>query len=120
MAKRGQTPFRQVGGDVRICLVTAPDADVAQRIARALVDERLAACVNVVPGVRSIYRWEGAVHDDGELLLIVKTTQALLPALAERLAVLHPYARPELVAIAPSGGSERYFDWVRAEVRGPT
>ena len=106
--------------DVRVCLVTAPDPDVAQRIARALVDEQLAACVNIVPGVRSIYRWQGALNDDAELLLIVKTTQARLAALAERLAVLHPYALPELVALTPSGGSERYFDWVRAEVKGTT
>ncbi|HEU4431613.1 MAG TPA: divalent-cation tolerance protein CutA [Myxococcota bacterium] len=106
--------------EVRVCLVTAPDAEVAQRIARALVDEQLAACVNVVPGVRSIYRWQGEVNDDAELLLIVKTTQKRLAALAERLAVLHPYALPELVALTPSGGSERYLDWVRAEVKGPT
>jgi len=105
--------------DVRVCLVTAPDADVAQRIARALVDEQLAACVNIVPGMRSIYRWQGAVNDDAELLLIVKTTHAKLAALADRLAVLHPYALPELVALTPSGGSERYLDWVRAEVKGP-
>jgi periplasmic divalent cation tolerance protein len=105
---------------VRVCLVTAPDAAVAQRIARALVEERLAACVNIVPGVRSIYRWEGALNDDAELLLIVKTTHAMLSALADRLAVLHPYALPELVALTPSGGSERYLDWVRAEVKAAT
>jgi periplasmic divalent cation tolerance protein len=103
--------------DVRVCLLTAPDADTARRVARALVEERLAACVNVVPGVRSIYRWEGAVHEDAELLLVAKTSQDRLAALAERLAVLHPYALPELVAITPSGGSARYLDWVRAETR---
>jgi periplasmic divalent cation tolerance protein len=100
---------------VRICFITAPDAETAQRIARALVAERLAACVNVVPGLTSIYRWDGALHADSEQLLIVKTTRARRAALAERLAVLHPYALPELVALAPSGGSARYLDWVRAE-----
>jgi periplasmic divalent cation tolerance protein len=98
---------------VRVALITAPDADVARRIALALVDERLAACVNVVPGIVSIYRWEGAVHEDAEALLVVKTSADRLAALAERLAVLHPYALPELVAFAPSGGSEAYLAWVR-------
>jgi periplasmic divalent cation tolerance protein len=104
---------------VRVALITAPDADTARRIARALVEERLAACVNVVPGVSSIYRWEGVVHEDAELLLIAKTTEDRLAALAERLAVLHPYALPELVALAPSGGSERYLAWVRGACEGP-
>ena len=103
--------------DLRICLLTAPDAPTAQRIARTLVEERLAACVNIVPGVASIYRWEGAVHEDAELLLVAKTSQDRLAALAERLAVIHPYALPELVALTPSGGSARYLDWVRAETR---
>jgi periplasmic divalent cation tolerance protein len=113
-ARRGE-PGARAAAAVRVCLATAPDADTAQRIARALVEERLAACVNVVPGVTSIFRWEGAVHSDAEQLLVVKTTRSRLAALAERLAVLHPYALPELVALAPSGGSARYLDWVRAE-----
>jgi periplasmic divalent cation tolerance protein len=99
----------------RLALITAPDAESARRIARALVEERLAACVNLVPGVTSIYRWEGALHEDAELLLVVKTQANRLAALAERLAVLHPYALPELVALTPSGGSERYLAWVCAE-----
>jgi len=113
--RRSREPGAREAAAVRLCLVTAPDADTAQRIARALVEERLAACVNVVPGVTSIYRWQGALHSDAEQLLVVKTTRARLKALAERLAVLHPYALPELVALAPSGWSARYFDWVRAE-----
>jgi periplasmic divalent cation tolerance protein len=100
-----------------VALMTAPDADTARRVAHALVTERLAACVNVVPGVTSIYRWEGALHEDAELLLIAKTTHDRLAALADRLALIHPYALPELVAFTPSGGSERYLDWVRAETR---
>ena len=108
-------PGAREAAAVRLCFITAPDADTAHRIARALVEERLAACVNVVPGVTSIYRWEGTVHADAEQLLVVKTTRARLKALAERLAVLHPYALPELVALAPSGGSARYLAWVRAE-----
>lgn len=106
-------------GAARVALITAPDAETARRIARALVEERLAACVNVVPGVTSIYRWEGALHEDAELLLIAKTTEDRLPALAERLAVLHPYALPELVVLAPSAGSsEAYLAWVRDACEG--
>jgi periplasmic divalent cation tolerance protein len=101
--------------EARIALITAPDADCARRIARTLVEERLAACVNVLPGVTSIYRWEGALHEDAEHLLIAKTTQDCLAALAKRLEVIHPYALPELVALTPSGGSERYLAWVRDE-----
>jgi periplasmic divalent cation tolerance protein len=104
--------------DARIALITAPDAETARRIARTLVEERLAACVNVVPGVLSIYRWEGAIHEDAEQLLIAKTTDDRLAGLAERLAVIHPYALPELVALTPSGGSERYLAWVREECDG--
>jgi periplasmic divalent cation tolerance protein len=99
----------------RIALITAPDAEHARRIARALVEERLAACVNLVPGVTSIYRWEGALHEEAEWLLLVKTQANRVAALAERLAVLHPYALPELVVLEPGGGSERYLAWVCAE-----
>jgi periplasmic divalent cation tolerance protein len=113
--RRTREPGARAAAAVRVCLVTAPDADTAQRIAQALVQERLAACVNVLPGVTAIYRWEGAVQRDAEQLLLVKTTRGRLEALAERLAVLHPYTLPELVALAPSGGSARYLDWVRAE-----
>jgi periplasmic divalent cation tolerance protein len=101
--------------DVRVAFVSAPDLDVARRIGRALVAERLAACVNLVPGVTSIYRWQGEVQEDAEVLLVVKTRAERLPALAERLRVLHPYALPELVAWAPDGGSAPYLAWVCAE-----
>jgi periplasmic divalent cation tolerance protein len=99
---------------LHVVLVTAPDAEVAARIGRALVEEGLAACANLVPGVRSIYRWEGAVHDDAEVLLILKTRAALSAALATRVRALHPYQLPEVLALAVAGGSEPYLDWVRS------
>jgi periplasmic divalent cation tolerance protein len=104
---------------VHVVLVTAPDAEVGARIGRALVEEGLAACANLVPGVRSIYRWEGAVRDDPEVLLVLKTRAALTGALAARVRALHPYELPEVVALAVTGGSEPYLDWVRraAEAR---
>jgi periplasmic divalent cation tolerance protein len=97
---------------VHVVLVTAPDAEVGARIGRALVQEGLAACVNLVPGVRSIYRYEGRVHDDSEVLLVLKTRAALSAALAARVRALHPYELPEVVALAVAGGSEPYLDWV--------
>jgi periplasmic divalent cation tolerance protein len=99
---------------LHVVLVTAPDAEVGARIGRALVEEGLAACANLVPGIRSIYRWEGAVHDDAEVLLIVKTRAALSAALAARVRALHPYQLPEVVALPVAGGSEPYLDWVRS------
>lgn len=105
------------GGDaVRVVLVTAPDAETAARIARALVGEGLAACANLVPGVRSIYRWEGAVQDDAEVLLVLKTSRSRCPALAARVKDLHPYELPEVIALPVEGGSEAYLAWVLGAV----
>jgi periplasmic divalent cation tolerance protein len=101
--------------DLLVVLVTAPTADKAAELARALVEERLAACGNVVPGVRSIYRWEGKVEDDAEALLVLKTTRACFPALRERVLALHPYQVPEVLALPVEAGSERYLAWVGAE-----
>lgn|SRR5262245_51783134 len=97
---------------VYVVLVTAPDAEVGARIGRALVEEGLAACVNLLPGVRSIYRFEGALHDDAEVLLILKTRAALAAALAARVRALHPYELPEVIALPVAAGSEPYLDWV--------
>ena len=91
-----------------LCLSTCPDADTAQRIADALVDERLAACVNLLPGVRSTYRWQGQVERAEEVLLLVKTTR-------ERLPDLHPYELPELLAVE-AAGLPAYLDWIARQV----
>jgi periplasmic divalent cation tolerance protein len=104
---------------LHVVLVTTPDAEVGARIGRTLVEEGLAACANLVPGVRSIYRWEGAVHDDAEVLLILKTRAALSGALAARVRALHPYQVPEVVALPVAGGSEPYLDWVRRAAEAP-
>jgi periplasmic divalent cation tolerance protein len=103
------------GGDVRVVLLTAPDAATAERIATALVEERLAACVNVVPGMRSTYRWEGAVQKDDELLLVAKTRADRLAALTARVRALHPYELPEVLALPAAGGSDAYLAWVTRE-----
>ena len=100
---------------VRVVLITAPDAETGAGLARALVEERLAACVNVVPGVRSIYRWQGRLQDDSEVLLLVKTRVERCGRLAERVRELHPYDVPEVVELTAVGGSRAYLDWVREE-----
>lgn len=99
----------------RVCLVTAP-AERADDIARVLVQERLAACVNIVPSVRSVYRWEGEVQQDEEALLVVKTTADRLAALDARLADVHPYDTYELVALEVTGGNAAYLAWIGAGV----
>jgi periplasmic divalent cation tolerance protein len=103
--------------DVLLVLVTAPSAEKAAELARALVEERLAACGNVVPGLRSIYRWEGAVHDEAEALLLLKTTRARLEALRARVVELHPYEVPEVLAFAADAGSAPYLAWVADSTR---
>jgi len=105
--------------EITVVLVTVPEEEVGLTIARTLVQERLAACVNLVPGLRSIYRWQGRVEDDQELLLIIKTRRELLEALTSRVQDLHPYDVAEVVALAVEGGSRAYLDWVAAETGRP-
>jgi periplasmic divalent cation tolerance protein len=100
---------------VVIVFSTFPSADLAAGVARTLVDERLCACVNIVPAVRSIYRWQGAICDEPEVLAIVKTSVEQLPALQARLVELHPYDVPEALAIPVAGGHAPYLAWVAAE-----
>ncbi len=101
--------------DALVVLVTTPSPERAAEIARALVEERLAACGNVVPGLRSIYRWEGKVQDDAEALLVLKTTRARFEALRDRVLALHPYQVPEVIALPVEAGSVRYLAWIQAE-----
>ena len=98
--------------DALVVLVTAPDAEVAARLARTLVEEKLAACGNVLPAVRSIYRWEGKVCDEQEALLVLKAPVERFPALRDRVLALHPYEVPEVVALRIEDGSEKYLAWI--------
>ncbi|HET7462319.1 MAG TPA: divalent-cation tolerance protein CutA [Longimicrobium sp.] len=100
---------------VRVVLMTAPDAETAGRVAHALVNERLIACANLLPGVTSIYRWQGAVQADAEVLVVMKTRDTLVPRLMERAAELHPYQVPELLALEVSDGLPAYCRWVMDE-----
>jgi periplasmic divalent cation tolerance protein len=96
-----------------IVFVTAPNKDEAARIATSLVSESVAACVNVVGGVESIYRWEGKVTRDSEALLIIKTTDERYAELERRVIELHTYTTPEIIAYRIERGSEAYLKWLR-------
>ncbi len=102
--------------DKIVVLSTCGSAEEAASIARALVERRLAACVNIVPGVRSVYRWKGAVEEAGEWLLIVKSSQALFERLEEELRKMHSYETPEIVALPVVAGSASYLEWLSAEL----
>jgi periplasmic divalent cation tolerance protein len=98
--------------DARLAITTVGSEEAADRIAATLVEERLAACVSIVPGVLSIYRWKDAVQRDREWQLLIKTQAARLPALEARLKELHTYALPEFLVLQPEGGSAEYLAWV--------
>lgn len=96
-----------------IILVTAPNRDEAARIAESIVSERLAACVNIINGIESIYRWEGNITRDSESLMIIKTTEDRYIELERRVCELHSYTTPEIIAVKIERGSEDYLRWLR-------
>lgn len=98
-----------------VIAVTVPDETEGRRIAKVLVEERLVACVNIIPGITSIYHWKGEICEDGEALLWIKTREALIPSLQERILQLHPYEVPEIISLAISGGSKDYLSWILEE-----
>lgn len=100
-----------------ITLVTCKDRKQAKAIARALVQERLAACVNLLPGIASIYRWEGRVEEASEVLLVIKSRRQLSKKLASRVRALHSYEVPEVVTIPITSGNPAYLRWIRQSTR---
>jgi periplasmic divalent cation tolerance protein len=103
----------------RIVMTTAANPEEAERLGRALVEERLAACANLLPGVHSIYHWEDQIESSAECLLLLKTTTDRLPALEARLHELHGYQTPEFLVLAVEAGSHPYLAWLYASVREP-
>lgn len=99
-------------------VVTAPSHDAADGIVTTIVEERLAACGNIVPGVTSVYRWKGAVQRDSEVLILFKTTRAVLAQMMTRVSEIHPYDVPEVLAVPVTAGLEAYTAWVAASVHG--
>lgn len=105
--------------DKIVILTACGSSEEAERIARTLVEARLAACVNVLPGARSFYRWKGAVEESAEVLLLIKSSRALFPALRAQVEKLHSYELPELIALSVVEGSENYLAWMEEGLRRP-
>ena len=103
--------------DVGEGVVTGPDADWLAGYTRTLVEERLAACGHVIPAIRSVYRWEGPVHDQREARAGLHTRRSLVPAIVARTAELHPYDVPCVIALPLVGGNPAYLEWLTAETR---
>jgi periplasmic divalent cation tolerance protein len=102
--------------DKVVVLSTCGSAEEAVRLARGIVEKRLAACVNVLPAVRSVYRWKDAIEDEEEVLLVIKTSRALVEELRTEIERLHSYEVPEVIAIPIVEGSERYLAWMTREL----
>ncbi|TFV99598.1 divalent-cation tolerance protein CutA [Oxalobacteraceae bacterium OM1] len=100
-----------------LVMTNVPDTDTAQRIARALVEQRLAACVNSLPGVHSVYRWQGAVEEAAEITLLIKTVHERYDALEAAIKTLHPYDVPEILAVPIAAGLPAYLGWVAHETK---
>lgn len=96
----------------QIVLCNCPNDDIASLIANALVEENLAACVNIVPGIRSVYRWQGNIEVDNEVQLLIKSRQDLFEALQQRITELHPYDVPEVIALNIQAGNHAYLNWL--------
>jgi periplasmic divalent cation tolerance protein len=100
-----------------LVLTNCPDETVANTIARAVIEEKLAACVNILPRVQSVYRWQGSVESASEVPLLIKTAASAYPALEQRIAELHPYELPEIIALPIVQGLPAYLNWLAAETR---
>jgi len=102
-------------------VTTLPNSDIAHLLARDLVEAGLAACVNVMPGCTSVYRWQGALQEDGEVPLFIKTTAKLYPALETYINQHHPYDLPEIIALQINAGLPKYLNWVADQcIAAPT
>lgn len=98
--------------DIVVVFVTVGNSEDAARIGRAVVEERLAACANIIPQIRSLYWWKGEICDEQETLLIMKTPSSMFPTLKQRVRELHTYELPEIIAMPVSEGLPEYLDWV--------
>jgi len=101
--------------DAMLVLTTLPNSDAAAELAKKVVGEKLAACANILPALRSIYRWQGKVQDENEVLVLLKTQTRQYEPLKARILELHPYDVPEVIAIPVDRGHQGYLDWILAE-----
>jgi len=111
-ARTGLAGSGGIAEEVRLVLCTVPNLEVARGLGRTLVEERLAACVNLLPQLTSIYRWEDAICEEPEVLLLIKTRKERLEQLQARVLALHPYEVPELLALPVGSGSDAYVEWL--------
>jgi periplasmic divalent cation tolerance protein len=102
--------------DALIVFSTCADETEALRLANALVEARLAACVNVLPAIQSVYRWQGAIENAREILLVVKTTRQRFEAVRDLISAVHSYETPEIIAVPVAAGSEKYLAWLTDQV----
>ncbi|MEO5343415.1 MAG: divalent-cation tolerance protein CutA [Gammaproteobacteria bacterium SHHR-1] len=98
---------------ITLNLCTCPDLDCAERLAKALVQQRLAACVNILPGISSVYAWQGQIEQETEVLLLIKTASEQVQAMTQALAELHPYEVPEIISLPVGTGHLPYIEWVK-------
>ena len=103
--------------DTLLVMTNLPDRESASKLAHALLEQRLAACINILSPCRSVYRWKGAVEDAEEYPVLIKTTRSRYPALEVAIRAEHPYELPEIIAVHLSAGLPAYFEWVDAETR---
>jgi len=102
-----------------LVISTLPDRDAAEKMAYFLIEQQLAACVNILPGVTSVYRWQGKVESANETILLIKTTMARYPALETAIKAQHPYELPEIIAVPINAGLPAYLAWVATETSNP-
>ena len=108
--------MEEISSHYRLVLCTCGDMETAQRIARGLVEQKLAACVNILPGITSVYQWKGSIESDNELLLLIKTQKSCLSALQETIRKLHSYELPEIIDVPITGGLTEYLNWITESV----
>ena len=101
--------------NIKIVFITLPDEATAESISEILIEERLAACINIIRGIHSIYRWEGKIEKATEVLILAKTTEECYPKLEQRVLALHPYSVPEIIAVNTTAGFEKYCSWIQEE-----
>ncbi|KAJ3673712.1 hypothetical protein LUZ60_005704 [Juncus effusus] len=100
-----------------VVYVTVPNREAGKKLSESIIKEKLAACVNIVPGIESVYWWEGKVQTDSEELLIIKTRESLLPALTEHVKSNHEYEVPEVISLPITGGNDKYLEWIKNNTR---
>jgi len=104
--------------EIRVTIVSAPSEECAREITLKLIEARQSACVNIISGVRSIYRWQGKIEDEKEVLLLIKSPAAGLEKLHELIKKIHPYENPEIVSIAPERVAKAYAEWINNDAKG--